>query len=213
MPRKQSRLKRRAKSLLYVSNLFCISEGMLGPLFALFTEKIGGSVLEISIAWAIYLIVSGVLIMLLGKISDKRVKKELLLVLGYCLSTIFTFGFLFVNSPASLFIIQIGLGTSAALITPTWDALYAKHTRRSKSGYAWGLAHGQAYILTGAAMLVGGAVVAYLSFNLLFAVMGVIQALGTVIVFSAFRNDLAVRIGSGSKINATHSQLATDTLS
>lgn len=208
MLKKQSRLKRRAKSLLYVSNLFCVSEGMLGPLFALFTEKIGGSVLEISIAWALYLIVSGVLIMLLGKISDKRVKKELLLVLGYFLNTIFTFGFLFVNSPASLFIIQIGLGTAAALITPTWDALYAKHTRRSKSGYAWGLAHGQAYILTGAAMLIGGAVVAYLSFNLLFVVMGMIQALGAVIVFSAFRRDLVVHTENKIVASGVKNQLA-----
>lgn len=188
--KKSQKLKKKAKGLLYASNIWCISEGMLGPLFALFGERIGGSILDVSIAWAIYLVLTGVLIMLIGKISDKSIKKEWLLIAGYAINCLFTFGYIFVNSRETLFLIQIGLGVGASLSTPTWDALYAKHTRKSKSGYAWGMANGQAHLLTGIATLIGGAVVNFISFNFLFVLMGAIQLVGTLALIATFGSDL-----------------------
>ncbi|HLD85225.1 MAG TPA: MFS transporter [archaeon] len=170
-------LKPPEKILLYSSNLWYLSAGMLGPLIAVFTEQVGGSLLDISWAWAIYLIFTGLFIIITGKISDKILGKEKLLILGYWLSAVFTFSYLLVNSTLDLFVVQAGFGIATALATPTWDALYAKYEDKKHDGYTWGLATGEATIINGIAVVIGGLIVTYFSFNYLFATMGIIMSI------------------------------------
>jgi len=173
-------MNKKIKILLYGANLWYLGEGMLGPFFAVFTERIGGSILDISWAWAIYLIIQGVLSAFAGKYSDGKILKEKLMIIGYALNAIFTFGYLFVSSPIHLFFIQAGLGVAAAMATPTWDALYAKHEDRHHGGYIWGLARGESEIVTGIAIIIGGLIINYYSFAALFVVMGIIQIIATI---------------------------------
>lgn len=173
-------MNKKIKILLYGANLWYLGEGMLGPFFAIFTEKIGGSILDISWAWATYLIVQGVLSAFAGKYSDGRKCKEKMMIAGYALNAIFTFGYLFVSAPIHLFFIQAGLGIAAAISTPTWDALYAKHEDRKHGGYIWGLARGESEIITGVAIIIGGLIVNYFSFTALFIIMGMVQVIATI---------------------------------
>src|SRR3989344_2612686 len=115
-------LNRNLRLLLYSSNLWYLGEGMLGPLFAIFAGRIGGDILDITWAWATYLIVTGVLYILVGKLTDGSKKNDT---------------------------------------------------------YEWGLAGGEAEIITGIAVIIGGFIVTYFSFNLLFLTMGVIQIIST----------------------------------
>src|SRR3989344_892707 len=170
----------RMKTLLYGANVWYFGEGMLGPLFAVFTERVGGDVLDIAWAWATYLIVTGVLYIVVGKITDQKHNKEKIMVLGYALNALFTFGFLLVSAPWHLFVVQAGLGVAAALATPTWNALYARHEDSRHDGLQWGLAGGEAQIITGIAMLIGGIIVSRVSFSILFVVMGTIQVLAAI---------------------------------
>lgn len=172
-------LNKHIKILLYGGNIWYFGEGMFGPLFAVFTERLGGDILDISWAWATYLIVAGLLYIVVGKITDRYDNKEKVMILGYVLNTLFTFGYLFVSTPWHLFVIQAGLGIAAAMATPTWDALYAKHEDRKHDGFQWGLAGGEAQIITGVAIVVGGYVVIYGSFTALFVTMGIIQTIAT----------------------------------
>ena len=87
-------LNRYTKNLLYGGNIWYFGEGMLGPLFAIFTERIGGSILEISWAWSTYLIMAGLMHIVIGKITDTYDNKEKVMVLGYALNAIFTFSYL-----------------------------------------------------------------------------------------------------------------------
>ncbi len=165
--------------LLVGASLFNFADGMLGPLLAVFTERVGGDILDVSWAWATYLIVTGIAVMFVGKYSDKH-NKAFLLTLGYALTTIFTFSYLFVESPFHLFIVQAGLGLSLALSNPTWSALFDQYSNDKKNGYLWGRADGQMKIATGIAILVGGFVVNEYSFEVLFIMMGVGQLVTTV---------------------------------
>lgn len=171
---------KKLRILLYGSNIWFLGEGMLGPIIGVFTQKIGGNILDISWIWATYLIVTGTLTILFGKISDTKISKEKLLVAGYALNTVFTFAYLGATSPIRLFLVQVGLGTAAALATPTWDALYAREQDRARAGYIWGLADGQANCITGIAVIAGGLILNYFSFNVLFIIMGGIQTLATI---------------------------------
>jgi MFS family permease len=173
-------LNRNLKLLLYGSNLWYLGEGMLGPLFAVFAQRIGGNVLDIAWAWAAYLIVTGLFIILIGKLSDGSFSKERMMVLGYALNALFTFAYLLVRTPLHLLLVQAGLGIAFALATPTWYALYAKHEDHRHAGTIWGLAVGEAFLLRGAAIIAGGLIVNTLSFTALFLTMGTIQVIAAI---------------------------------
>ncbi len=173
-------LKNKEKILLYSSNLWSLGEGMLGPLFAVFSGRLGGSIMDITWAWAAYLIVTGFVVIVIGKLSDKHGTKEKLMVLGFALNAFFTFCYIFVSSPIELLFVQVGIGYATALATPTWQALYDKYSDSKHDGFIWGLASGQGYIATGIAMVVGGMIVSCYSFTALFVTMGIIQTIATI---------------------------------
>lgn len=161
--------------LLIADMIWFFGEGMFGPLFAVFTERIGGDVLDISWAWAIYLVVSGLLTVFFGKISDGRISKRSLLIAGYVLNAICTFGYLLIQTPVQLFFLQALLGLAAAMATPTWDALYAKYEDPKHRGFAWGLSDGLQQVFTGIAIVLGGVIVTVSGFSSLFVIMGIVQ--------------------------------------
>ena len=165
--------------LLVGSNLWYLGEGMLGPLFAVFSEQIGGDVLSISRAWACYLIVMGLCTVLIGRYSDGRVSKEKIMLLGYGLNAVLTFAYLFVQTPAHLLLVQAGLGLASALAMPTWEALYAKYEDKKHDGFSWGLFSGGADVMLGVGVLIGGVIVSHYSFSVMFVVMGCMQVLAT----------------------------------
>jgi MFS family permease len=177
------RLSKITKILLWGANIWYFGEGLLGPLLAVFTEKIGGDILDISWAWAIFLIATGVCYIITGRlINSKSMKtKVILMITGYGLNAVFTFCYLFVSNPEQLFIVQACLGVSEAIGSPTWDSLYAKSLNETNDGYAWGLAGGQSQIVTGIAILIGGSIIYYFSFQLLFIFMGLIQVAAAII--------------------------------
>jgi predicted MFS family arabinose efflux permease len=170
------RITKTMKILLLASSLWYFGEGLFGPLFAIFTEKVGGDLLDITWAWSAYLIVTGLMYLLVGKTLNNSKYKEEVMVFGYFLNTLFTFSYLLVNSVTSLFVVQIGLGIAESLSTPIWDALFAKSLEEKDDTFHWGLATGHTHFVTGIAVAIGGLITYYISFQVLFIVMGTIQA-------------------------------------
>jgi MFS family permease len=178
--------------LLWSSNLWALGEGMLGPLFAVFAQRIGGNILDITWAWAIYLGMTGLLTIVAGRISDRIwmwCGRERLLVAGYALNALCTFGYLLVDTTWKLFLVQAGLGLALALSNPTWSALYARYSPgESTAGSAWGLVAGAQRLILAAAIIVGGYIVNQYSFAALFITMGTIQVIATLYQGRILRN-------------------------
>lgn len=175
--------------LLWGSNLWLFADGMLGPLFAVFSQKVGGNVLDISWAWAVYIGVTGFFVVIVGAVSD-RISKEKLLVTGYALMALFTFAYLLVSKPIHLLLVQAGLGLSLGLSNPTFFALYDRHTHPDRKGMSWGLEDGLGKMITAISILVGGVIVRYTSFQVLFIVMGTLQALAAIYQAQLLRKDM-----------------------
>lgn len=171
-------MNRKEQILLYGSNMWMFAEGMFGPLIAVFTERIGGSILDISWAWATYLMVTGVIVIIVGSFSD-RYSKEKIMVFGYGLAALLTFSYLLVETPIHLFLVQAGLGLAVGLANPTWLALYDEYSDDKEDGWLWGLADGEARIFNGVAIVIGGLIVSRFSFEILFITMGMLQFLTT----------------------------------
>ena len=169
--------------LLWSSNLWSLGEGMLGPLFAVFAQRIGGNILDITWAWAIYLGMTGILTIVTGKVSDRIWEwcgRERLLVAGNAINALCTFGYLFVHNTTGLFLVQAGLGVALALSSPTWSALYARYSPGEKeAGFTWGLVAGEQRLILAVAIVLGGYIVNNYSFNALFITMGMVQVIAT----------------------------------
>ena len=163
------------KILLRAAALWWFGEGLLGTFFAPFVQEIGGDILDISFAAALYYAMIGVLTYFVGRLSDRFVRKEVLLVAGGALNALFTFGYLFVSKPAHLFAVQAGLGFASALASPPWTALFAKYEVKESSGYTWGLRQAFEMFAIAGAILIGGLVIKYASFTALFISMGIVQ--------------------------------------
>jgi len=175
------KLSRTIKILLLGANIWYFGEGMMGPLFAVFAEKVGGDILDITWAWMTYLIITGVFYILVGKLLNNKDYKIKAMVLGYTLNALLTFGYLLVDSPFKLFLVQAGLGIAEAIGTPSWDALYAKNLDKDLDSYAWGLSTGQSQIVTGIAFGIGGIITHFVSFQALFITMGLIQVAAAIV--------------------------------
>jgi len=74
----------RALRILLVTNgLIIFAAAMLGPIYALFVEEIGGDLMDVSIASAIFYLVAGVVCIISGNYSDRIKENELIVIAGY----------------------------------------------------------------------------------------------------------------------------------
>ena len=178
-------MHKRASILVWSSNLWNFGDGLLGPLFAVFAQKVGGDILDIAWAWGIYLIVTGVFIVVVGHLSDKIPKLPILFA-GYVLNAVFTFAYLLVQTPLELFIVQAAIGFALALTNPTWFALMGRFSAGEREGAAWGLADGRDKIATGLAVFAGGLIVSNFGFSALFITMGTLQLLSALYLARLF---------------------------
>ena len=61
-------MHKQLKLFLVADGFYALAFGMLAPIYAVFVERIGGDILEAGTAWAIFMIVSGIGLLFLGKL-------------------------------------------------------------------------------------------------------------------------------------------------
>ena len=167
--------------ILMITSIFSyVAFGLFGPIYAIYVQEIGGSILEASGAMGIFAIVVGVVTIFLGKIGDDKHLKKKLIVIGYFLGAISTLGYYFVRNPLQLFIVQIFLGLAEALINPNWDALFSKHVKKDKEATEWGIWEGSKQIAVGIASITGGIVVVIFGFKTLILIMFLFESLAAI---------------------------------
>ena len=71
--------------LLWTNALILMAGAMFGPIYAIFVEKIGGDLMDASIAWSIFALAAGITTFISGHFSDKMKESELLVVAGYAI--------------------------------------------------------------------------------------------------------------------------------
>jgi MFS family permease len=173
-------MKREYKILLLASLLANFGANLIGPFYAVFVQDIGGSILDIGYTISIFSIAAGVLIIGVGKLSDK-INRELITVIGYYLFALGSLGYLVISTPNQLFILQIVFALGTACLAAPLKALFARFIQKGEEGLQWGLEDGGSYIVVGVAVFIGTLVVNYFGFTVLFLSMFVIQSLAAII--------------------------------
>lgn len=168
------------KILIFSSIFYNFSAGLFGPIYAIFVQQIGGTILTASIAWAIYTFFIGILLLLFGKFED-RVNKRKLFVVGRLINTVGITGYLFVDSPFSLFIVQGILGVAIAIMNPTFEAIFSRGLDIGKESGEWSLWEGSINIVYAGAALIGGSIASVFGFKTLFLFMAFSSAVATIV--------------------------------
>lgn len=169
--------------LLATNGLILISGAMLGPIYALFVEKIGGDLLDASYAFGAYALAAGITTLISGKYADKLKENELIVVAGYIIMALAFFGYTLVNSIWSLLLVQVIIGLGEAIYSPAFDAVYSKHLDGHKSGREWGAWESINYFTTALGAVAGGFLVTFFGFNAMFVTMGFLSLFSAVYIF------------------------------
>ncbi len=162
--------------------------GMLGPIYAIFVEEIGGDILDASWAYFAFTFTSGVMIYLIGRWEDRVKHKEKLIVGGYALTAIGALGYMFVDSQTSLIIVQVVLGIATAILNPAFDALYSHYVIKENETSNWGAWEGMGYIVAAIAAIIGGYTAHTFGFTALFVIMFVAALTGAIISLGLFNS-------------------------
>ena len=160
--------------LLITNGLVLIASAMLGPIYALFVEKIGGSLLDASLTGGIFALAAGITTLIAGNFADKFKEDELIVASGYIIMGIGFILYIFVNSIWSLFGVQVLIGFAEAFYSPAFDAVYSKHITKKKAGSEWGAWESMNYFSTAIGAAMGGLIVSTFGFNALFTIMGIL---------------------------------------
>jgi MFS family permease len=165
------KFNRALRILLSTNGMILLAGAMLGPIYALFVDKIGGDLMDASIAGGIFALVAGVTTLITGKFSDKLKERELVVVLGYGIMGLGFLLYFWVDSIMFLFIVQAIIGLGEAIYSPVFDALYSRHLDKHRSGAQWGAWEAMNYFTTAVGAVIGGAIVTMFGFGYLFILM------------------------------------------
>lgn len=157
--------------LLLTNGLVMISGAMVGPIYALFVEKIGGSLLDASLTGGIFALAASITTLIAGKFADQIKENELIVAVGYsCLGIGFVL-YMFIDSVSSLFMVQALMGFAEAFYAPSFDAIYSKHLSKKKAGREWGAWEAMHYFSLAVGAATGGVIANAFGFNAIFIVM------------------------------------------
>ncbi len=172
------KMHKQLKLFLAVDSFFVLAAGMLGPINAIFVNEIGGDVLAAGASWAIFMLVSGIGILLMGRIQDKIKKDKLIIIIGYAMRSLGFLGYFFVSNIIQLFLVQVLLGISTVVLTPAYDSFYTKYLEKGKFASQWAAWESMWYIVSGSAALIGAFLVKIFSFKILFLIMFFLSLIG-----------------------------------
>jgi predicted MFS family arabinose efflux permease len=167
---------RKDSKILLISSFFAhFALGLLGPIYAIFVQGIGGDLLDAGIAYAIFSIFAGIFVILLGtsKFFAKHIRH--MVVIGYALLSLSCLGYIFVQNHIQLFIVQTVLGIASGILEPSWDSLFSENMNAKNASKNWALWSGGASIMIGISAVVGSLIASKLSFQIMFIVMFIVS--------------------------------------
>lgn len=174
----------RALKILLATNAAVLFAGaMLAPIYAIYVEKVGGDLLDASIAGGIFAFVTGVVSLVSGHYTDKIKESELIIALGFFILGIGYFLYTMVDSIRSLFMVQVFIGLGMAISAPSYDAVYTRHVVGHHSGKQWAAWESMAYITTAVGAIVGGIIATRFGFDSVFVIMSVLSLASALYIY------------------------------
>jgi MFS family permease len=173
--------------LLFGNYIGIFGWSLFAPLFAIIVQDKGGDAASVGLLWGFYTLVTGISMILFGRLEDKTHRLRTTLVLGNALLIVASLSYLFVDTLLQIAIAQTIFAIGFGLLNPSMRALYAKLEYKGKEATEWALMDGGNMLIASAAAIVGGYIVKYYGLAPLFITMSLAQLLGTLVLLRAVR--------------------------
>lgn len=160
------------KLLLGTNSIILISAGMLAPLYALFVDKIGGTLFDAGLTVAVFAFSAGFVTLLAGVFSDKIKNRKLIIVAGYFIMGTGFFLLNFVESIFTLLLVQALIGIGGAIYAPAFDGIYSTHIDKNHESREWSHWEASYYFSTAIGAIIGGYLASVFGFWIIFTLMG-----------------------------------------
>ncbi len=157
-----------AHFLLVSESLWSFGAGLFFPIFAIFSEQVGGDITDAGIAAGIFILVTSLAEYPVGKLLD-RFDEKWFIVADYVLEALVFVGYIFVGNVYQLFALQAVLGIANAIGDPAWESLYDKQTPEVGSGSAWARSHMVTGVFNAGGIMAGALIVHTYGFDSVFA--------------------------------------------
>jgi MFS family permease len=162
--------------LLLLSNyLNFFGSGLFLPLYAVFVQFIGGNVFHAGASFGTYTLTAGIVTFIFGKLEDKILDKRKMFCLGYFFVVLGASSYLFITELWHLYIVQVLNAVAFGIFNPAWKTLYASDEDLGKEAQEWALVDGGDMILISIAAVLGGFLVNWYGFRMLFFLMTFVQ--------------------------------------
>ena len=163
---------RKIVNLLLIINFFnYFSENLLVPVYAVFTNKIGGDLFTAGSALAVSYAVIGIGIIISGKFAEKYHTEKLQMVVGLAMDMLVIIGYINVKSPFGLYVAFVFSGLAIAISQPAFSGLFSSVIPEGKHTSRWGYMYGLIYFTSAVSALVSGFVTQQFGFTALFYLM------------------------------------------
>ncbi|VVB79318.1 Major Facilitator Superfamily protein [uncultured archaeon] len=174
-------LNRNVRILIKASIMSNVAAGLFYPLYAVFIQNIGGSLMDVGFSYALFSILTGIFIIAFDR-SEYFVKRvRFMIPLGYFLVALSYFSYILVKNPAQLFCVQILSGLAQGILVPAWQGVFAANMNEKQESRAQATWAGTVSIVYGFAAFIGGFIVTAFSFTSLFAIMGTASLLACIL--------------------------------
>ncbi|MEM4483993.1 MAG: MFS transporter [Candidatus Methanomethylicia archaeon] len=173
--------RRRIVVLGIAQALIALSTGMIGPVYALYFERIAGEISLVPFVIGLYWIIVGVLEILFGSIIDKIGKSRSFLIGGLTVSL----GILlypFVTDIYTLICVEVINAIGYSLQVPAFISLLAELTSREKRGKEVGLVDSFWNIGYGISAVASSILISFFGLSFIFVLAGLFNGISSVIV-------------------------------
>ena len=177
-------MNRGLRILLMVNTLLTFATGLFAPFYAIFVMKIGGDVVFAGLSWGLFSVTTGLLVLIFSDWGLKVQQPERLVALGYIIRSAVFLSYAFMGNIPQLILTQVLWGIGAAVGAPAYDSLYSKHTDQEGSLWQWGQYEGITSIAVGISAIIGGLVIAWLGYTMLFVIMAIIYLISGMYIWS-----------------------------
>lgn len=175
------------KILIAADAFGALALGMIGPIYAIFVEKIGGDILDVGWAYFFFTFTSGIVLYLISRWENKVAHKEKLVVIGYLLNALGCFLYLFTDTQGMLLVVQVILGVGVAVVSPTFDTIYSHFVNSEKEASEWGAWEAMGYFVAALGAVAGSMIADRFGFNALFLCMSAAALIGAILSFFLFK--------------------------
>ena len=107
-------MERAIKILLFTNSFVLFAGFMIGPIYAIFVEDIGGDLLDAGLTTGIFAVAAGITTLVAGRFADRVKESELMVVAGYIIMGGGFLMYMLVDSIWMLFVVQAIIGFAEA---------------------------------------------------------------------------------------------------